>query len=119
MYSPQSKLRVAPIDFPSFEETVRTMTKQKNGIMGIAHPGVVFPKSNLKDDIETTKFYDALYKDFKDLAGEKAIYAEDLYAAYYESNAELTSELAKISEKYGLKKIGGLDTHIADIFCSK
>lgn len=119
VYTPQSKLRVEPVEFPSFKEVVEFIATQKDGVMGIAHPGVVFPKSNLRNDAATANFYNALYRDFKTMAGDKAIYAEDLYAAYYESNAELTAELAKISEKYGLEKIGGLDTHIADIFCSK
>jgi len=119
VHNPKSKLRVKPIEFPSFKEVVEFIKTQKDGVMGIAHPGVVFPKSNLKNNTETLNFYDTLYKDFKAIAGDKAVYAEDLYAVYFESNTELTAELAKISEKHGLEKIGGLDTHIADIFCSK
>ena len=118
VHDPKSLFHVPPVKFRQFEEVVKFM-KTQDGVMGIAHPGVVFPFYNLKNEAETIKFYDALYQNFKNLGGEKAIYAEDLYAAYYESNTYLSGELAKISEKHGLKKSGGLDTHIADIFCSK
>ena len=56
---------------------------------------------------------------FKKFGGDKAYYAEDNYAAYLKKNEPVAKELSKISNNYGLKKIGGLDTHIKDIFSSK
>ena len=87
--------------------------------MGIAHPGVVFPYANLKDEGSTLRFYDELYRDFKAWGGEKAVYAEDNYGVYYKENENLHNKLEQVSAKYGLQKIGGLDTHIKDIFASK
>ena len=114
-----SKLHVPRVEFPQFEEAVNFLKNQENCVLGIAHPGVAFPFANLKNSETTIRFYDELYRDFKKFGGDKAYYAEDNYAAYFKKNEPVAKELSKISNNYGLKKIGGLDTHIKDIFSSK
>lgn len=117
--NPQTKFFIPSINKPTFEEAVKFMKTQENCQMGIAHPGVAFPFTNFKTHDDTKKFYDMLYRDFKEYGKEKALYAEDLYASYYGDMQKLSEELSLISSKYDLKKIGGLDTHIKDIFASK
>lgn len=111
--------KILPAEFYTFENLVKFYANKEYGQMGIAHPGVVFPYANLKDDESTLRFFDILYKDFKTWGGEKAVYAEDNYAVYYNEIENLHNKLEKISEKYGLLKTGGLDTHVKDIFASK
>lgn len=114
-----SKLYVNKVEYPTFEKAIKFLTT-KDGALGIAHPGVVFPMKNLKTNQDTLKFYDELYAAFKKNGGDKAKYAEDNYAVYFEDqNTEYLSKLAEISSKYKLEKTGGLDTHISDIFSSK
>ena len=117
LFSP--KYTVPAAEFYTFEDIVKFYTEQKYGQMGIAHPGVVFPYKNLKDDENTFRFYDSLYRDFKALGGEKAVYAEDNYGVYYKQLENLHKKLEQLSDKYGLEQTGGLDTHIKDIFASK
>lgn len=114
-----SQLYVQKITHPTFEEAINFL-KTKDGVLGIAHPSVVFPLKNLKTNAETLMFYDKLYTDFKNIGKHKAKYAEDHYATYFENqNKEFLDKLSEISSQHGLEKTGGLDTHISDIFCSK
>ena len=114
-----SNLYVAKVMPPKFDEAVMFLIT-RDGNLGIAHPGVAFPLENFKTEAETIKFYDDLYSKFKELGKEKARYAEDNYAVYFEDQTpEFLEKLAATSSKYGLDKTGGLDTHISDIFCSK
>ena len=115
-----SSLYVKKTSFPSFEEAINQLIKDENIGLGIAHPAVVFPLNNLKGEAETIKFYNSLYADFKKYGQDKAKYAEDHYAVYFEEQSEaFLRKLQEESEKQGLIKTGGLDTHIADIFSSK
>lgn len=111
--------KIPATEYYTFENLVKFYAGKKHGQMGIAHPGVVFPYANLKDEGSTLRFYDELYRDFKAWGGEKAVYAEDNYGVYYKENENLHNKLEQVSAKYGLQKIGGLDTHIKDIFASK
>lgn len=115
----KSELYVQNTPHPKLEVAVNYL-KTKEGVLGIAHPGVVFPMKNLKTDAETLKFYDQMYADFKAFGQDKAKYAEDNYATYFENQSEeFLNNLSKKSSKYDLEKTGGLDTHISDIFASK
>lgn len=114
-----SELHAKSVEFPKFDVAIEFL-KTKDGSLGIAHPGVAFPMSNLKSEEEIVKFYDYLYAEFKKFGAEKAKYAEDHYAVYFEAQSEeYLNNLATTSAKYNLDKTGGLDTHISDIFSSK
>lgn len=114
-----SNLHAKKVDPPAFDVAVRFLIT-KDGSLGIAHPGVAFPMTNFKSEADTIKFYDDLYSVFKNLGQDKAKYAEDNYAVYFEDQSEeYLKKLADTSSKYRLEKTGGLDTHISDIFSSK
>lgn len=113
-----SELHVSPVKYNDLEKAVKFLSTQKDGVLGIAHPGVAFPFANLKGENETLKLYDMIYRDFKEFGKEKAVYAEDNYGVYYKNYEGIAQKLSELSEKYGLKKSGGLDTHIPDIFAS-
>ena len=115
-----SRLFVKKVTYPQLESIIKFMKDPEYGALGLAHPGIMFPVSNISGNKETLKFYENLYRDFTTLGGEKAVFAEDNYAVYYNTNIqEILPKLAEISSKYGLLKTGGLDTHVRDIFKSK
>lgn len=117
---PNSSLKIPDVEYESLENIIKFMKTQEYGKLGIAHPGVVFPHKNLIDNNKTVEFYQKLFADFKKWGGDKAVFAENNYAVYFDDSIqEILPKLTKICESYGLKKTGGLDTHVSDIFKSK
>ena len=112
-----SPLYVKPNDFFSIEEGISKLSQIDDGVISMAHPGVFFPMTALKDRSKLPEMYEDLYRIFSQKGGKKAIFAEDNYQSYYRTNKdEIYSKLKDISSKYGLIKTGGLDTHSKDIF---
>jgi len=104
--------------FPDFNDTIKKLSNFEDGVIGIAHPGVFFPYNSIKDRNKIPDAYNNLYSNFVKNGGDKAKYVEDYYQIYYQNNLDEPYKLLpSISEKYGLLKTGGLDTHSKDI-CS-
>lgn len=109
LYIPQAKFR-------DFKSAVSFIGENTEVNIGMAHPGVVFPFSNLGNKEQTVKFYDKLYEDFIKLSKGKAIYTEDNYATFFKNNFYLAESISEKGAKYGFLKTGGLDTHANNIF---
>ena len=113
----KSLMFVKANEFFSFDEGITKLSNLDDGVIGMAHPGVFFPMTALKDRGKLPEMYEDLYRIFSKNGGDKAIFAEDNYQAYYRTNHdEVYAKLKDISSKYGLIKTGGLDTHSKDIF---
>ncbi len=115
--TPSSSLYVKANEYWNIEEGLAKLSQLEDGVIGMAHPGVIFPYGAIKYQKRLPDMYEDLYRIFKEKGGAKAIFAEDNYQTYYKSNHnEYYDKLKEIASKYGLIKTGGLDTHGTDIF---
>lgn len=113
---PASDIYVKSNEFFEFGEGVSKLAELSDGLIGMAHPGVMFPVDALKYKSRLTDMYEDLYSIFKKNGGDKALFVEDNYQAYYKTNkGEFCDKLREISSKYGFIRTGGLDTHGSDI----
>lgn len=112
-----SDLHVPNVEHYSFSDAVSKIASFKNGVMGMAHPGVLFPKNCIKDKKDIPELYSELYDIFMEKGKSKAMFAEDYYQVYWKNeDKKMLDELSKISSRAGLLKTGSLDTHGKSIF---
>lgn len=115
--NPQSDLYIKNIQHNDFAKAVEKIASFEHGVMGIAHPGVVFPKNAFKDKNSIPKLYEELYGIFKEKGKDKARFVEDHYQVHWKGDdVNIRKELENISAKQGLLRTGGLDTHGKCIF---
>ncbi len=105
-------------DLADFKTCVETFAKTEDGVLSIAHPGIIFPKSPedvVKDVNKLPELYKKLFKIFKETGGEKAKYVEGFYPYYNTAETSIYKRLIENAKNLGLKLTGGLDSHYGDV----
>ncbi|MDD3150143.1 MAG: hypothetical protein PHV68_04850 [Candidatus Gastranaerophilales bacterium] len=115
--NPNSNLHIKPIPPLSFSNTVAAINSFEHGIMGMAHPGVLFPTNCMKNDKDMPELMHELYAIFLKEGKDKAKFSEDYYQVYFKNqDRKILESIFKISSNANLLKTGGLDTHGKSIF---
>lgn len=112
-----SKMYIKNFEFPNISDFMKKFTTEKYGVCSLAHPGVFFPLDSLKDESQVPELFDKIYKVYKQTGGDKAYFAENNYQSYFPHFLSgLGKKLTQMAESLGLKKTGGLDSHIKSLF---
>lgn len=113
-----STLYIPPIKIPQYRVALMDLAKMEDGVLSIAHPGLLFPSDCVKFPDELPRMFNqSVFKAFKDYGGDKAKYIEGFYQSYHKTpNLPLYKEIIELGKQAGYKFTGGIDTHGADIF---
>lgn len=102
----------------SFEKCVETFASEKNAVLSIAHPGIIFPQmpeNVVKDTNKLPQLYEKLFNIFKTKGGETAKYVEGFYPYYNKPETLICKQLIENAKNLGFKMTGGLDSHYGDV----
>ena len=117
---PTSSLFVKKVGWPDYKSGIEQLSSFEHGVMGMAHPGVLFPANCTKSEKDMPELYKELYDIFTEKGGDKAKFAEGYYQVYFKNmDFDIIKELDDLGSTYNLLKTGGLDTHSASVFESK
>lgn len=112
-------LDLAPA-FIDMEKSIELIKEQKYGFMGIAHPGLTNIGESLEQREESLQGMSDLFKNFKTIGGDRALFAEMHYHYFgaLAKSEDWHKYLKNCVDKSGLYSSGGLDTHGKSIFYS-
>ena len=105
---------------PTFETLYAGLSRQKQAVMGIAHP--IDTTGTIKNSEDKYAFLKDLYDKFKQGCKEKAKFSEVYYQSYkperkaFKENPVTQVFMNTISKFYKLYKTGSQDTHGLNIF---
>ncbi len=107
-----SSSHIKKIEYLTLDDLISKTKQTQYGIIGFAHPGVIFPHCAVKDINSLCGFYDEIVSKTKHKMDSRPIFIEEHYQSYY--NDEKTGIVSKIFEKtssHTSLKTGGLDSH--------
>ena len=91
------------------------LSKQEFGFFSIAHPG----RTVVRDvDADLYSLFENMFDSFKKYAKDKAYSYEGYYQSYSgKKYFDYLEPIDKSAQRFGLVKVGGLDTHGETIIC--
>ncbi len=95
-----------------FTHAVSTIAGMGHGVMGIAHPELIYPEDCLKEGASKEQFIRDLFACFRQNGGNRAIFSENNYqAGGKKPDPDFLKAIKNASSEAGLLSTGSLDTH--------
>lgn len=113
-----SNLYIPPIKIPQYRVALMDLAKMEDGVLAIAHPGLLFPNEYVKYPSNLPRMFDlSIFKAFKQYGGDKAKYVEGFYQSYNNTQSlPIYKEIIELAKQAGFIFTGGIDTHGANLF---
>ena len=103
----------------SIQEAFDGVKHQKQCYFSLAHPAYPDITHRIKDDKDPYETIVETMTHFKDIVGDRGLYAEGYYSSYsgkLATDKKLYDTVIKTCDKLNLYKAGGIDTHGESIF---